>query len=138
MADAGVALPTYNVEEPHLLSGKVDINYGAIYENFAAQELKAHGYSLYYFNNKRQGELDFVIEDRGHVLPIEIKSGKDYKRHNALSNVMSNEEYGIPKAIVFSNGNVERVANILYYPIYMLMYLQPEVLANPIFKFEPI
>lgn len=171
LADAGVALPTYNVEEPRLplklseqrnlfklflsdvgllasqyavniaadiLSGNVDINYGAIYENFAAQELRAHGYSLYYFNNKRQGELDFVIEDQGQVLPIEIKSGKDYKRHNALSNVMSNDEYGITKAIVFSNGNVEQNANILYYPIYMIMFLQPEVLANPIFKFEPI
>ena len=171
LADAGVALPTYNVEEPRLplklseqrnlfklflsdvgllasqyavniaaeiLSGKVDINYGAIYENLAAQELRAHGYSLFYFNNKRQGELDFVIEDRGHVLPLEIKSGKDYKRHNALSNVMSNEEYAIAKAIVFSNGNVEQKANILYCPIYMLMFLQPEALANPIFRFEPI
>ena len=44
---------------------------------------------------------------------IEIKSGKDYKRHNALSNVMHNEEYAIPRAIVFSNGNVQIVDNYL-------------------------
>lgn len=171
LADAGVALPTYNVEEPRLplklgeqrnlfklflsdvgllasqyaaniaidlLTGKSEINYGSIYENFAAQELRAHGYALYYFNNKKQGELDFVVEDKGKVLPIEIKSGKDYKRHNALSNVMGNEEYDIPHAIVFSNGNVEVVGRILYCPIYMLMYLQPEMLAEPIFKFSPI
>lgn len=171
LADAGVALPTYNVEEPRLplklgeqrnlfklfmndvgllasqyavniaidlLTGTTEINNGAIYENFAAQELRAHGYNLYYFNNKKQGELDFVIEDRGKVLPIEIKSGKDYKRHNALSNVMNNEEYAIPRAIVFSNGNVQVVDKILYYPIYMLMYLQPEMIKKPIFRFEPI
>lgn len=171
LTDAGVALPTYNVEEPKLplklgeqrnlfklfmndvgllasqyaaniaidlLTGKAEINYGAIYENLAAQELCAHGYDLYYFNNKKQGELDFVIEDRGKVLPIEIKSGKDYKRHNALSNVMENEEYGIQKAIVFSNGNVEAVGNIIYYPIYMLMYLQPLTLEESIFRFKPI
>lgn len=171
LADAGVALPTYNVEEPRLplklgeqrnlfklflsdvgllasqyaaniaidlLTGKSEINNGSIYENFAAQELRAHGYVLYYFNNKKQGELDFVVEDKGKVLPIEIKSGKDYKRHNALSNVMGNEEYDIPHAIVYSNGNVEVVGRILYYPIYMLMYLQPEMLAEPIFKFSPI
>lgn len=171
LADAGVALPTYNVEEPRLplklgeqrnlfklflcdvgllasqyaaniaidlLTGNVEINYGAIYENFAAQELKTHGYNLYYFNNKKQGELDFVVEDKSKVLPIEIKSGKDYKRHNALSNVMSNSEYDIPHAIVFSNGNLEVVGNVLYCPIYMLMYLQPEIIANPIFKFSPM
>lgn len=171
LADAGVALPTYNVEEPRLplklgeqrnlfklfmsdvgllasqyaaniaidlLTGTTEINNGAIYENFAAQELRAHGYNLYYFNNKKQGELDFVIEDRGKVLPIEIKSGKDYKRHNALSNVMNTEEYAIPRAIVFSNVNVQVVGKILYYPIYMLMYLQPEMIKKPIFRFDPI
>ncbi len=171
LADAGVALPTYNVEEPRLplklgeqrnlfklfmndvgllasqyaaniamelLTGKAEINYGAIYENFAAQELHAHGYNLYYFNNKKQGELDFVVEDRGKVLPIEIKSGKDYKRHNALSNVMGNEEYDIARAIVYSNGNVEVVGGILYCPIYMLMYLVPETWTEPVFRFQPI
>ena len=171
LADAGVALPTYNVEEPRiplklgeqrnlfklfmndvgllasqyaaniaidLLNGQVEINYGAIYENFAAQELRAHGFKLYYFNNKRQGELDFVVENKGHVLPIEIKSGKYYKRHNALSNVMNNEEYDIPQGIVFSNGNLEKNGKILYCPIYMLMYLQPQEMPESLFFFNPI
>lgn len=51
---------------------------------------------------------------------------------------MNNEEYAIPRAIVFSNGNVQVVGKILYYPIYMLMYLQPEMIKKPIFRFEPI
>lgn len=121
-----------------LLNGDSNINYGSIFENFAAQELRAHGYDLYYFNSKKQGELDFVVEDDGCVLPIEIKSGKDYKRHNALSNVMGNAEYGISRAVVFSNANLSVDNGIEYYPIYMLMYLQRKQLGDTVFHFTPL
>lgn len=112
-----------------LLSGDVNINYGAIYENLVAQELAAHGFggnvhNLYYFNSKKQGELDFVIEQGGRVVPIEVKSGKDYERHNALKNVMADEHYGIPQAYVLSNGNLAVKGNVMYLPIYMLMFIQ--------------
>ena len=100
------------------------------YENVVAQELKAHGFELYYFNNKKQGEIDFLIEKQGTVLPIEIKSGKDYTKHAALSNVMSNSTYEIPKAFVFQNGNVSTNGNITYYPIYMSMFVEVEKLQE--------
>ena len=109
-----------------LLNREKDINFGSVYENAAAQELKAHGYDLYYFNSKKQGELDFVIERGGDVLPIEIKSGKDYQRHAALDNVMENRDYAIPTAFVFQNDNVRVDGRIVYLPIYMLMFLQKE------------
>ena len=109
-----------------LLNREKDINFGSVYENAAAQELKAHGYDLYYFNSKKQGELDFVIERGGDVLPIEIKSGKDYQRHAALDNVMENRDYAIPMALVFQNDNVHADGRIVYLPIYMLMFLQKE------------
>ncbi len=87
------------------------INFGAVFENLVAQELYAHGFAqnhdLFYFNSKKQGELDFVVEQHGEVLPIEVKSGKDYERHRALSNVMTNPEYAIPRAIVFCQDNVQ-------------------------------
>ena len=59
----------------------------------------------------------------GDILPIEVKSGKDYKKHAALSNVMANEAYKIPFAYVFHNGNVEQADRVKYMPIYMLMFL---------------
>lgn len=169
LSDAGVALPTYNVEEPRLplklgeqrnlfklfqndvgllacqyagnfalqmLTGVTNINYGAIFENLAAQELIAHGYKTYYFNSKKQGELDFVIEHEGNVLPIEIKSGKDYKHHNALDNVLKNEEYAIKEALVFVNGNIETKGKVTYLPIYMLMYLKPSGQEQQLFRFK--
>ena len=113
-----------------ILNHEKDINFGSIYENAAAQELKAHGFELYYFNSKKQGELDFLVEYQGNVLPIEIKSGKDYTKHAALSNVLANEQYGIPAAYVFHNGNVSSSGKITYYPIYMLMFLVKEKLPE--------
>ena len=101
-----------------------DINFGSIYENAAAQELKAHGFDLYYFNSKKQGKLDFIVEQNGNVLPIEIKSGKDYTKHAALSNVMVNEDYHIKQAYVLHNGNVSTKEKIAYLSIYMLMFVQ--------------
>lgn len=41
--------------------------------NVLAQELHAHGYKLYYYNSKKKGELDFVMEHDGQALPIEVK-----------------------------------------------------------------
>lgn len=125
-----------------LLSGDVNINYGAVYENLVAQELNCHGFGgddheLYYFNNKKQGELDFVIEQNGNIVPIEVKSGKDYERHNALNNVLGNAVYGIEKAFVLCNGNVEVLGNRIYLPIYMLMFIHRAPLATEqIFRFE--
>lgn len=113
-----------------LLNREKDINFGSVYENVAAQELKAHGYDLYYFNSKKQGELDFIIERGGNVLPIEIKSGKDYQRHAALDNVMENRDYAIPTAFVFQNDNVRVDGRVVYLPVYMLMFLQKEQLPE--------
>lgn len=83
------------------------MNLGAVYENIAAQELKAHGLTLYYYNSKRFGKLDFAIEYKGKLLPIEIKSGKNYKCLSDLSNIMEISNYSIDEAFVFANYNVE-------------------------------
>ena len=126
--------------QTQLLSKDANINYGAIFENLVAQELYAHGFatehSLYYFNSKKQGELDFVLEYDGHVLPIEVKSGKDYARHNALSNVMGNEEYDISQAYVFCNENLQENARVAYLPIYMIAFLEQLAVKDTIYRFD--
>lgn len=107
-----------------ILSGDIAVNFGAIYENVVAQELVCHGLAPYYYNNKKMGELDFVIADADGVIPIEVKSGKDYERHNALNNVLDCREYDINRAYVFCQGNVVRKGRIIYVPIYMTMCMQ--------------
>lgn len=104
-----------------LLNRGKNINCGAMFENAIAQELKAHGFKLQYFNNKKHGEVDFLIEYNNQLLPIEVKSGKDYQIHSALSYFVNQKSFD--KAIVFSNNNLEEKNNIYYMPIYMVMFL---------------
>ena len=107
-----------------LIMGDKDINFGSVYENAVAQELVTHGLQPYYYNNKKRGELDFVIEWNGKALPIEVKSGKDYETHRALSNIMDCGEYDLPEAIVFNNDNLHTTGKFIYAPIYMVMFLE--------------
>ena len=117
-----------------LLNDRPDVNYGSIYENFVAQELAAHGLRspypdmhLFFFRSRRMGEIDFLAEHpRGATLPIEVKSGKGYKRHSALSNVLRTENYAIERAVVLHEGNVERDGRVDYLPMYMTMFFQAE------------
>lgn len=106
-----------------IIKGDKSINFGSVYENAVAQELVAHGVEPYYYNNKKRGELDFVIELGGRVLPIEVKSGKDYAVHRALSNIMDCGEYDLPQAVVFNNDNLHIEGRIVYAPVYMVMFV---------------
>ena len=119
-----------------LLTDAKSINFGSVYENAIAQELSAHGFDLYYFNSKKQGELDFVIEKSGAILPIEVKSGKDYHRHNALSNLMSNQNYPIPEAIVFSNENFRQTDKVMYLPVYLAMFIEKQTPVDITYKVD--
>lgn len=110
-----------------ILKGEKEINFGAVYENAVAQELKAHGFDLYYFQSKKQGEVDFMVECEGSVIPIEVKSGKAYARHRALDNVLENEQYGIQEAFVFCNDNIHmKEGRVIYFPVYMAGFLKKE------------
>lgn len=100
-----------------------NVNYGALYENAVAQELHAHGLGVYFFRNRNMGEIDFVIEADHKVLPIEVKSGKSYKRHSALANVLDTTNYGIEKAVVLCESNLEVEGKVTYCPIYMAAFL---------------
>lgn len=132
LSDIGMLTTLYGrATKLQLLSDNRDINNGALYENAVAQELRAHGFKLYYYNSKKFGELDFVIEYKGKVLPIEVKSGKSYQRHSALNNIMEISNYSIEEAFIFSDFNVEVKGNLVYYPIYMLMFLTNEDAVLP-------
>lgn len=119
-----------------IIKGDKDINFGSIYENAVAQELVAHGLEPYYYNNKKRGELDFVIELGGKVLPIEVKSGKDYDTHRALSNIMDCNEYDLSEAVVFNNDNLRVEGKIVYAPIYMTMFLAKSNAAPTFYKVD--
>lgn len=119
-----------------ILTGDTSINIGAVYENVVAEELLTHGLTPYYYNNKRRGEIDFVISVGDKVMPIEVKSGKDYQKHLALNNMMTDYPDSLYDAIVLSNGNIETVGNITYVPIYMIMYIRQQESNIGVYKID--
>lgn len=108
-----------------ILDDQKSINLGSVYETIVASELKAHGKKLYYYDNRNKGEVDFLIDDYDSlsVVPIEVKSGKDYTVHSALNNFVNNNDYHIQKGYVVSNERtIRQKGKIIYLPIYYTMF----------------
>ncbi|MCR5279776.1 MAG: AAA family ATPase [Lachnospiraceae bacterium] len=138
LSDVGLLAAMYmNGIQSKILSGDDNFNFGSVYENAVAQELTAGGYNLFFYNNKKNGEVDFLIENKGVVLPIEVKSGKNYVRHRALANILDVKSYGLKEAYVFCNDNISIDGKVTYLPVYMAMFLHNEVkLEDPIYKLD--
>ncbi len=116
----------YNHNIRAVLDDWLSINLGALYETVVASELAAHGYRLYYYYNRAKGEVDYLVDDFDAlaVLPLEVKSGRDYRTHSALSALVSNPDYGIHEALVLSNERlITRKGPITYLPIYFVPFL---------------
>lgn len=124
-SDVGLLTSGYgNALRTKILVADDKVNLGGIYENAVAQELNAHGFQTWFYNSHKHGELDFVIEEDNEVVPIEVKSGKDYYVHSAISKAVDNSEYEISKAYVFTNYDVRTEGKMVYLPVYMSMFVQ--------------
>lgn len=85
----------------------------------------AHVFGLHFFNSKREGEADNVVQDGTRVLPVEVKSGDGWKRHRALDNALDVAEWGYGGVYVFCKGSIERVGRITHLPPYASMLIEP-------------
>ena len=121
-----------------ILDDERSINLGSVYECVVAQELRAHGFNLHYYDNKKNGEVDYLIDDAEHmtVMPLEIKSGKDYMVHSALDHFLNVTEYHIHKALVLSNEQrILTKGRTVYMPIYYVMFIQLENYTDGLIPF---
>lgn len=117
--DTGLLVSNFSPEVIlSILDRDGSVNNGCILENAICQALSTNGHELYYYNRRSAGEVDFIIEKNGKALPIEVKSGRSYRLHKALDNMLEKHSH-IDEAIVLCNGNVERDEKILYLPVYM-------------------
>ena len=131
MNDVGLLSATYmDGIQLRILNGETDINFGSVYENVIAQELVAHGFPLFYFSSREHGEVDFIVERMGKVLPVEVKSGKHYQRHRALNRIMDVPDYAIQEAVVLDDDVHKVESGIHYAPVYMAMFLEHESLPE--------
>ena len=118
----------YRTNTKAILDDVKSINLGALYETVVACQLKASGHKLFYYDNRKSGEVDFLVDDFDSlsVLPIEVKSGRDYTIHSALNHFLSNKSYPVKSAIVLSNEReIKTVNNVTYLPIYFSMFIKP-------------
>ena len=126
-SDIGLLTCQYgNSIRAKILIGDTSINLGGVYKNAIAQELNTHGFPMFFYNSHKNGELDFLIEMEFSVVPIEVKSGKDYYVHSAISKTVSNPEYAVQKAFVFANCNVSKEGKIVYLPIYLSSFVRDD------------
>lgn len=134
-SDVGLLSSMYmdNGLQLKILNREKDINFGSVFENAVAEELTSKGYDLYYYKNNKLGEIDFLIEYNLEVLPIEVKSGKNYKKHSALDNVLKIYTE-IKEAFIFCNSNVEKDDKKTYLPIYMVMFMDKKRMEDMVYK----
>lgn len=128
----------YNLNPTPILKDEKSINLGSVYECVVTTELAAHGHKLFYYDNRNYGEVDYLIDDYQslHVVPLEVKSGKDYRIHSALTRFVSTPDYHIERGYVLSNSSEIKENNrIIYIPVYMVMFFNasgPETEMIPI------
>jgi predicted AAA+ superfamily ATPase len=113
-----------------LLRGNLAINRGSILENVMAQQLKAGGFKLYYYDSQKHGEVDFVVQNGMETDLIEVKSGSDYEKHKALDNILNVKEWDFGNAYVLCKDNLRRKDNVTYLPWYLVMFLHARQLQD--------
>lgn len=110
-----------------ILDNDSGVNLGSVYETVVATELSAHKHELYYFDNKKIGEVDFLLNDyqNASVLPIEVKSGRKGYNFRAIPKLVNPDyEYKLPLGYVLTNKNIIKIEDrLITIPIYMVMFL---------------
>lgn len=137
MADTGLLCATSmeNIQFA-ILKGDLSINMGSILENVIAQQLRSNGFELYYYDKAGYAKVDLLIQQGKDIIPIEIKSGADYKRHASLDKIMNVTEWGLKKAIVLCRDNIQKEGAVTYLPLYYSMFLKPEEMPEKLI-YEP-
>jgi len=111
-----------------IMNDEKSVNLGSVYESVVCSELVAHGFPLFYYDNKKKGEVEFLVNDHDllSVVPVEVKSGKDYNIHASLDAFVSTPDYHIKQGFVLSNEReVTQNGKVTYLPVYFVMFFIP-------------
>ena len=105
---------------------RTGVNLGSVYETVVAQELKAHNHNIYYYDRRKIGEVDYLVDDYDNlcVLPIEVKSSKEGYTYRAMPKLLNVENYNMKQGIVLSNDREVTIKDkIIHMPIYYVMFI---------------
>ena len=118
---------TENIIYEKLLSDKLSVNLGYLYENVVAQILKANGNSLFYYTflnekSRHNFEIDFLLARNNKVCPIEIKSS-GYKTHASLDAFSEKDSSRILNKYLVYTKDLGKDKDVFSVPVYMTMFL---------------
>lgn len=117
MADIGLLTLRSGMPLQMILSTVEENNtyLGAMTENYVAQVLTTNGYHPYYWQSEGKAEVDFVLQLKGKVIPVEVKKGK---RNRSKSLGVFASKYDAPYSIRISKKNFGFENDIKSVPLY--------------------
>ena len=118
---------TENIIYNKLLSDKLDVNLGYVYENVVAQMLIAKGNNLFCYTMKSETsnhlyEIDFLTSVKDKICPLEVKSG-NYRTHKSLDAFCNKFSNRIGSKYVVHTKDYKWENGIYYIPMYMVPFL---------------
>lgn len=94
---------------------------GALTENYVLQMLLSTGLKANYFTFDNKYEIDFIIQYKNNIIPIEVKSSENI---NSISLKHYNEKYNPKVRIRFSMKNLQKDNNLINIPLFMVEYIK--------------
>lgn len=118
---------TENTIYEKLLSGKLSVNLGYIYENVVAQTLVANGNDLFYYTfmneiSHRNYEIDFIIQEKNKISPIEVKSSA-YKKHASMDFFCERYSDRIINKYIIHTKDLSNDKDIICLPVYLTQFM---------------
>ena len=122
LEDVGILRQMTNLDSKIVVEGNklFEEFKGALTENYVLQALLAKGFNPYYFTFDNRYEIDFIIQHRNKIIPIEVKSNENI---NNTSLKIYNEKYAPSTRIRFSMRNLNKDDNLINIPLFMVEYL---------------
>ena len=94
---------------------------GALTENYILQMLLSTGLKANYFTFDNKYEIDFIIQYKNNIIPIEVKSSENI---NSISLKHYNEKYNPKVRIRFLMKNLQKDNNLINIPLFMVEYIK--------------
>lgn len=118
---------TDNIIYNKLLSDKLDVNMGYVYENVVAQMLIAKGNNLFYYTmpsatSNHLYEIDFLLSGGSKICPVEVKSG-NYRGHKSFDVFCDKFSNKIKEGYIVHVKDYKYENGINYVPVYMIPFL---------------
>ena len=121
MADTGLLANKANVLPHDVFSGRGDTFSGALAENYVAGALRTIGYNLYYWESSSQAEVDFVLQTKEGLIPLEVKAAENVRSRSLK---VYEGKYSPAMMIRVAGKNFGRETNLISLPLYAVYCLE--------------